>query len=213
MKPIGINKAYLINEDGTQIVNQRNGNTIKSSIQLIKGKPTGYYYATLCSAIDDEGNFYSITPKRIAVHRLVGFAYLPPAPTPEHVWINHKDGNKANNHYYNLEWTTISENIQHKFDTGLQVMPKGKDHYLYGRKAGKTTRLKMSAAKTGAKHPKFKGYYFVNFKRYESTGEASRATGISPRKIYNRCHSNKFKDEGFYFVPVIKKHENNENSI
>lgn len=48
------------------------------------------------------------------IHRLVAEAYLTPDPFREHV--NHKDLNKHNNHYSNLEWTTPAENIQHAMD-------------------------------------------------------------------------------------------------
>lgn len=39
--------------------------------------------------------------------------------------INHKDGNKLNNNYLNLEWCTHSHNTQHAFDTGLMHQDYG----------------------------------------------------------------------------------------
>lgn len=55
--------------------------------------------------------------KKYLVHRLVAQAYLPnPDCRPQ---VNHKDGNKLNNCVDNLEWTTVSQNIQHAMDTGL----------------------------------------------------------------------------------------------
>lgn len=50
---------------------------------------------------------------RIYVHRLVGKLFIP---NPENKpFINHKDGDKQNNHYSNLEWCTRSENTIHSF--------------------------------------------------------------------------------------------------
>jgi hypothetical protein len=52
------------------------------------------------------------------VHRLVAQAYIPnPLGLLE---VNHKDGNRRNNHVSNLEWVTSSENSQHAADTGLR---------------------------------------------------------------------------------------------
>src|ERR1700694_4756671 len=34
--------------------------------------------------------------------------------------VNHKDGNKENNDYTNLEWSTRQGNMQHAYDTGLR---------------------------------------------------------------------------------------------
>lgn len=55
--------------------------------------------------------------KRFLVHRLVALTYLPNPENKEEV--NHKDGNKLNNHVSNLEWVTRHENMRHAFSTGL----------------------------------------------------------------------------------------------
>lgn len=61
--------------------------------------------------------------KRYMVHRLVAMAFIP---NPENKpCINHKDGDKKNNHVSNLEWVTISENTKHAFDNGLCVQKYG----------------------------------------------------------------------------------------
>ena len=61
--------------------------------------------------------------KTILVHKLIAETFIEnPNNLP---YINHKDGDKTNNHVDNLEWCTASENIKHAFDTGLAVNPKG----------------------------------------------------------------------------------------
>lgn len=53
----------------------------------------------------------------ILIHKAVAYTFLSnPNNLPE---VNHKDGNKINNHVDNLEWCTSHENQQHKYDTGL----------------------------------------------------------------------------------------------
>lgn len=54
--------------------------------------------------------------KRVYVHRLVAKAFLPGGQAKH---VNHIDGNKANNKSDNLEWVTMSENMQHAYANGL----------------------------------------------------------------------------------------------
>lgn len=52
------------------------------------------------------------------VHRLVAEAFLDnPNSLPV---VMHKDNDKTNNHYTNLEWGTVSENTKQAFDDGLE---------------------------------------------------------------------------------------------
>lgn len=54
---------------------------------------------------------------RTRIHRLVALHFVPLIEGK--LFVNHKDGNKLNNHFTNLEWVTCSENLKHAFATGL----------------------------------------------------------------------------------------------
>ena len=60
------------------------------------------------------------------IHRLVATQFLI-CPDETYV-VNHKDGNKTNNHVENLEWISQSENVKHAFRLGLN---KGKKNKVY----------------------------------------------------------------------------------
>lgn len=57
------------------------------------------------------------------VHRLLALTFIPNPEGKEEV--NHKDGDKLNNHLSNLEWVTKKENARHAQETGLSHHPIG----------------------------------------------------------------------------------------
>jgi len=88
---------YYVTEDGKI---WRNGKQRKLNIN-----PFGYYYVHL--------SIYGKS-KTMRIHRLVAETYIPnPMNYPV---INHKDGNKLNNNVSNLEWCTVKENTNQKYN-------------------------------------------------------------------------------------------------
>lgn len=52
------------------------------------------------------------------IHRLVAITFIE--NSNNYPQINHKDGNKQNNHVYNLEWCTPRENTNHLIENRLR---------------------------------------------------------------------------------------------
>jgi hypothetical protein len=89
---------YTITENGDVINNK--------SKRVLKAQKNGKGYLRV-----------SISGRLEFVHRLVANQYVPnPENKPQ---VNHKDGNKLNNHYTNLEWVTNLENRKHACENGL----------------------------------------------------------------------------------------------
>lgn len=57
--------------------------------------------------------------RTLKIHRLVALHFIPPVDGK--LQVNHKDGNKQNNHVDNLEWCTNAENNKHAYDIGLKT--------------------------------------------------------------------------------------------
>jgi HNH endonuclease/NUMOD3 motif len=130
------------------------------------------------------------------VHRLVALTWIPNPDNKSDV--NHKDGNKLNNHITNLEWITHQENMQHAYNTGLW-----KPAFCTIRNSlviGDEQKRKMSEAKKGTKHPKFKGYTITPYGRFESAYSAGRAEGKSHSYILKRIKSENFQE---YYIELI----------
>lgn len=81
-------------------------------------KRYGSYYL-LTPNINPPSNrvYIQIGGKGLAVHRLVGFAFIEGYSEINNT-INHKDLNPQNNHYTNLEWVSQSENNLHAYKNG-----------------------------------------------------------------------------------------------
>lgn len=61
------------------------------------------------------------------IHALVANAFIQKRHSEKRLIVNHKDGNKLNNHVSNLEWVTDLENCQHAIKTGL-TNNRGSNH-------------------------------------------------------------------------------------
>ena len=167
--PVPDNPKYVINCIGVvkrlaYTVDQINrwGNIVtrKKEERIIKPRISnkGYMRLALCN------------PNRIdySVHRLVMKTFKPENELPQ---INHKDGNKLNNHIDNLEWCTSQHNVQHSFDMGLNKSASGFDD---------TQNKPVKLFFTGK-------LIWV----FGSIGEASRLTKIKKETISKNCKSDR----------------------
>lgn len=198
-------RQYEVTPDGSEVRRPKGGRktVLKQSFRAVRGKehPNGYMYVTLMQR--DFVNIYGELDdlpcfKCIAVHRLVALTYLGQPQRPG-MQVNHKDGNKLNNHWENLEWVTAKENIKHSYEVLGREALKGNKHWAFGRKVSAVTKRKMSRQKTGSKHPKFKGYYMVYGVGYPSAQAAEDATGLNKRTINRRCKLQQKPDFWFNF--------------
>jgi hypothetical protein len=97
---------YLISADG-RVWSCKRKQWLKPSVM-----PNGYAKVNLS---------HNGVVETLLVHRLVAELFCK-----GHGQVNHKDGNKLNNHYSNLEWVTAKENMRHALATGLrQQTPSG----------------------------------------------------------------------------------------
>lgn len=164
MKVLDLFSGYTIREDGE--VRNRHGRKIAQQISNM-----GYLRVELWK--DGKGKKYS-------VHRLVAMAFIPnPKDLPQ---VNHLDGNKANNHYSNLEWATQSENQKHAYSNGLQTGFK------------KSTPLSESHKKAlcGSRWKKEVHVYSLDGCIFTNLYDAADHFKVSRQTILNRCKSGKY---------------------
>lgn len=79
------------------------GRVVELYEKTLKVVDTGYVQVT-------------VTRRQKLVHRLVAENFVPRVEGKN--IVNHKDGDKTNNHFENLEWCTQAENIAHSIANG-----------------------------------------------------------------------------------------------
>jgi len=157
-----IEKYYTVTEDG------RVWSKIKDRWLTPHDNIYGYVFYSISKGVDKT--------RTVFAHTLVALKYLGEPPTPRHE-IDHKDDNKANNYYENLQWMTHSENQ-------LKAYANGRTHYWLGKKKGSPdiiTRMKMANAKKKRIKYTFSGGEVI----YESIEEAAMGLGTYRKRIYN----------------------------
>jgi hypothetical protein len=115
--------------------------------------------------------------KTVTVHRLVANAFCE--ISKDATEINHKDGNKKNNHYTNLEWVTSSENKKHSY-----------------RVLGRKTRVpskRVAQLRTGSNE---------TVAVFPSASEAARKTGLHQPSISAAARGARKTTGGFRWLYV-----------
>lgn len=152
-----IEKYYRVEEDG-RIWSHQAGRYL-----TLRFNNCGYVYVTL------NAGFYGV----LGVHRLVAARYI--GVCPDGMEVSHKDGNKRNNHWTNLEYLTHADNVRKAYEEHGRV-----SHWL-GRKRGPLsddTKAKMAEAKK-------KPVVADTGEMWPSIEDCTVALGTYRRAIYN----------------------------
>ena len=84
----------------------------KKTGKILKGRKSDWGYIIVY--LNQNGR-----RKNVKAHRMCAIEFIEnPNNYP---CVNHKDGNKENNHISNLEWCTYSQNNAHAYQTGLKT--------------------------------------------------------------------------------------------
>ena len=141
MKNIPNFSRYLAGEDGViYSTNYKNSGKTKPIKPAIG--PDGYPQSMFQR---DDGVYCSYK-----IHKMIMLAYV--GPKPEGYTVNHKNGIKSDNRPDNLEYCTISQNVQHGYDTGLIRPKRGELNGMSKLTAIQVREIRDHVIKTGPRY-------------------------------------------------------------
>lgn len=117
---------------------------VLSKERILKPMPTKHGYMRVCLSNS------RVRKKFISVHRIVATHFIGVAPKNK-PWVNHKNGIKKDNRAENLEWSSISENINHAIDNKLRIS-------IRGEKSNFSKLTEKEVLEIRAKYPIIKSY-------------------------------------------------------
>lgn len=131
-KPIqGYDGEYLISDHGrVKSVKKYVNNELLIRHKIIAPHITHKNYLRITLS-------YKNVKRKYYVARLVA-EYFVDKPQGDKLQVNHRDGDKLNNHYLNLEWVTPKENVQHAFENGLRHRKHDHEEIINDYKNGMT---------------------------------------------------------------------------
>lgn len=121
-KPItGFNRKYFISECGNikKYIGVDKDNKVKKYLYMSSNKNRKGY---LMIGLTKNKIRYRFSVHSLVVREFIGIRKY-------NLQVNHKDGNKLNNHYSNLEYITCFENIRHAINNNLR-------NYVNGERCG-----------------------------------------------------------------------------
>ena len=140
----------------------------------------------------------------IKVHRLVGFAFVE--GWFEGAFIDHIDGNRANNVWTNLHWVTQKENMNNPIaKERIRKAHKGRklsyEHRQNISKSNKGHSHTEETKKKMSENTKKKKVYCIELNKvFESISEASRELNLSPGHISEVCNGKRKHEKGYHFI-------------
>ena len=165
----GYEGCYLIYENGS-IYSLRKSRFIRPSVNI-----PGYYMVYLTKKEGGKG-------KSFTIGSLVLSHFVERKPSKKHE-CHHKDFNKSNNHYNNLEWCTHAENILRSRQEGYWK----KSYVWLGKSRSEETRAKMAMAK----QKPIKAISNIETLRFNSIAELLEHFNIYRKKFERIMRSNK----------------------